>query len=92
MQNKNSRQSPSREAAPRFRSDGSFCFSAFIRAPQVIGGFLFILFGLLLSYVFTHFVILESSALNMLLLLFCCFTCFSGANSILQYLNGQHRQ
>lgn len=92
MYQKDDHQPGSPRTAPCFRPDGSFCFSAFIRAPQVIAGMIFILFGLLLSYVFTHLVTLESNALDMLLLLFCCFTCFSGANSILQYLNGQRKQ
>lgn len=72
-----------------FREDGSFDFGACVRAPQVVGGVLLIFGGLLISYLLNTVIQLGNKPVAMLISLFCCFLCFSGAGSLVNYINAQ---
>ncbi len=84
---KNNQQLP--EIPPCYRPDGSFDARAFFIAPQVVSGIISILLGIAISIVITTVVDIESSMVNMLLMILCCVFCVSGCDGILKYLNAQ---
>ena len=72
-----------------FRPDGSLDIAAALTSGQVMSGFLLIIAGLLASFLYSHFVHSGSDILDMVVMLLCSLLCFSGARTILDYINIQ---
>ncbi len=72
---------------PCFRPDGSFDFKLFITSPQVVFGGIFIIAGILASFLFTYVWPIESNFIGMMVLMLCTFVSFSGAETIVKYVN-----
>lgn len=77
------------EFPPAFREDGSFDLAAFLLAPPVLAGLLFIAAGLLVSFLITQVFTINNNIANMALFMLCCCVCFSGTEQIINYLNRQ---
>ena len=77
------------EFSPAFREDGSFSLAAFLLAPPVLGGLVFVAVGLLVSFLVTQVFTISNKIADMALFMFCCCICFSGVEQIIKSLNQQ---
>lgn|GEM_PF-2921325 len=92
MSTKGTKPDTNAQIPPCFREDGSFDFVAFLLAPPVLVGLIFIFIGLGVCLLVTYVFPISSDMVNILILMLCSFTCFSGADNIIKYLNAQRKE